>query len=200
MKIHTIIFTMLFVSSMFGQNDKKISEALAFQEKMNAEFSDKLHSPLTEEDLASFSKLDFFPVDPDMVVTAKLKFHKNSQPFKMATTTDRQPIYKLYATASFTLNGKAHQLEIYQNQKLILSTDYEDYLFLPFTDKTNGESSYGGGRYIDLSIPEGDTIVIDFNRAYNPYCAYNAKYSCPIPPKVNDLDTEIKAGVMAYKH
>ncbi len=200
MKINMIICMLLFVSCLAAQTDKKISEALAFQKKMNAEFSNKLHSPLTEEDLASFSKLDFFPVDPGMVVTAKLKFHKNSKPFKMATTTDRQPIYKLYATASFTLGGKEHELEIYQNQKLILSADYEDYLFLPFTDKTNGKSSYGGGRYLDLSVPEGDTIVIDFNKAYNPYCAYNAKYSCPIPPKVNNLDTEIKAGVMAYKH
>lgn len=200
MKIKMILLAMLFVSSLACQNDKKINDALAFQKKMNDEFSNKLHSPLTDEDLASFSKLDFFPVDPSLVVTAKLKFHENSKPFKMATTTDRQPIYKLYATASFTLNGKEHQLEIYQNQQLMLSMDYEDYLFLPFTDNTNGVSSYGGGRYIDLSIPEGDTIVIDFNRAYNPYCAYNAKYSCPIPPKVNDLDTEIKAGVMAYKH
>ncbi|MCK5678470.1 MAG: DUF1684 domain-containing protein, partial [Flavobacteriaceae bacterium] len=90
-------------------------------------------------------------------------------------------------------------LEIYQNQKLILTTDYEDYLFLPFTDKTNGESTYGGGRYLDLKIPDGDTTVIDFNKAYNPYCAYNHKYSCPIPPKANQLDVEINAGVKAYE-
>ena len=76
---------------------------------------------------------------------------------------------------------------------------YRDYLFLPFTDNTNGEQTYTGGRYIDLSIPDGDTIVVDFNKAYNPYCAYNKKYSCPIVPSVNNLDTEIRAGVKAFE-
>ncbi len=149
--------------------------------------------------MESFTKLDFFPIDTAFRVTANLKFHKDSKPFKMATTTDRLPVYKLYATASFTLKGEEFELEIYQNEKLTLSPDYEDHLFLPFTDKTNGETSYGGGRYIDLNIPEGDQIIIDFNQAYNPYCAYNHKYSCPIPPEVNHLDTEVMAGVMAYK-
>jgi len=76
---------------------------------------------------------------------------------------------------------------------------YEDYLFLPFTDATNGNETYGGGRYIDLSIPNGDQIVIDFNKAYNPYCTYNKKYSCPIVPSQNALDIEIFAGVKAFK-
>ena len=77
--------------------------------------------------------------------------------------------------------------------------EYRDYLFLPFTDKTNGSETYTGGRYIDLSIPEGDTLEINFNKAYNPYCAYNPKYSCPIVPGVNALDTEVRAGVKAFK-
>jgi uncharacterized protein (DUF1684 family) len=65
-------------------------------------------------------------------------------------------------------------------------------------DDTNGAETYAGGRYIDLAIPGGDSIVIDFNRAYNPYCAYNKKYSCPLVPKVNTLTTEIRAGVKAF--
>jgi len=78
--------------------------------------------------------------------------------------------------------------------------EYEALLFLPFNDTTNGADSYGGGRYIDLKIPseESKTIRIDFNKSYNPYCAYNAKYSCPIPPKENDLPIAILAGVKAY--
>ena len=77
----------------------------------------------------------------------------------------------------------------------------QDYLFLPFLDDTNGEESYGGGRYIDLRIPETDTITIDFNRAYNPLCVYNEKFSCPIVPRVNYLPIQIKAGVKMYaKH
>ena len=75
---------------------------------------------------------------------------------------------------------------------------FEDYLFLPFLDDTNGEESYGGGRYIDLKIPEGDQMTIDFNTAYNPYCAYDAKYSCPIVPRENYMDVEVRAGVKAF--
>jgi len=198
MKTTILIFSLLLASVLSAQDKKQDAEASKFQNKLNKEFSSNEDSPLTEEDLESFTKLDFFPIDSAFRVTAKLELHKDSKPFKMATTTDRLPIYNLYATASFTLQGKEFKLEIYQNEKLTLSPEYEDHLFLPFTDKTNGETSYGGGRYIDLNIPEGDQIIIDFNQAYNPFCAYNHKYSCPIPPEVNHLDTEIKAGVMAY--
>jgi uncharacterized protein (DUF1684 family) len=198
MKTTILIFSLLIASILSAQDNKKNTEASKFQNKLNKEFSSNEDSPLTEEDLESFTKLDFFAIDTSFRVTAKLKFHKDSKPFKMTTTTDRLPVYKLYATASFTLKGKLFQLEIYQNEKLTLSPEYEDHLFLPFTDNTNGETSYGGGRYIDLNVPESDQLIIDFNQAYNPYCAYNHKYSCPIPPEVNHLDTEVKAGVMAY--
>jgi hypothetical protein len=100
---------------------------------------------------------------------------------------------------TFQIKGKSYQLNVYQGQDLIKKEGYEDYLFLPFLDDTNGEGSYGGGRYIDLRIPKGDTIVIDFNSAYNPYCAYNEKYSCPIVPRDNYIETEVKAGVKAFK-
>ena len=198
MKKYLFILSFFCVSVLFAQESKEFKEAKKFQQKLNKEFSSKEESPLTQEDLASFKSLEFFPIDTAFRVTAKLKFHKDSKPFKMATTTDRLPVYKLYATATFTIKGKAFQLEIYQNEKLTLSPDYEDHLFLPFTDKTNGDTSYGGGRYIDLNIPEGDQIIIDFNQAYNPYCAYNHKYSCPIPPAENYLQVAISAGVKAY--
>jgi uncharacterized protein (DUF1684 family) len=89
-------------------------------------------------------------------------------------------------------------LAIYQNVDLVNTAGYEDYLFIPFKDLTNGEDTYGGGRYLDLKIPEGETILIDFNRAYNPYCAYNHNYSCPIPPFENHLKVKIEAGVKKY--
>jgi uncharacterized protein (DUF1684 family) len=200
MHIRLLILSLLIGNILFSQKQETINEIKNFQKKLNKEFSSKADSPLTDEDLKTFKALDFFPIDTAFRVTAKLKFHKDSKPFKMATTTDRLPIYKLYATAQFKIKGKAYKLEIYQNQNLVLTPDYDDYLFLPFTDNSNGDTSYGGGRFIDLLIPENDEIIIDFNQAYNPYCAYNHKYSCPIPPKVNHLDLEVKAGVMAYKH
>jgi len=200
MHIRLLVLSLLICNVLFAQKQDPENEIKNFQKKLNKEFSSKADSPLTDEDLKTFKALDFFPVDTTFRVTAKLKFHEDSKPFKMATTTDRLPIYKLYATASFTIKDKEYQLEIYQNQQLVLTVEYEDYLFLPFTDNSNGDTSYGGGRFIDLKVPESDEIIIDFNQAYNPYCAYNHKYSCPIPPKVNHLDVEITAGVMAYKH
>ena len=71
-------------------------------------------------------------------------------------------------------------------------------MFLPFSDLTSGNETYGGGRYIDLEIPKGKTITIDFNQAYNPYCAYNPKYSCPIVPAENELLTNVNAGVKKF--
>ena len=192
---------LLAITSCTPKETGPVEEAKAFQEELNTQFAKEDESPLTPEDLATFEGLEFFPVDTSFRVIAELTFHEDSQPFLMKTTTDRLPVYKLYATAEFTLKGKEYSLEIYQSQDLIGDPEFNDYLFLPFTDKTNGKSSYGGGRYLDLSIPDGDKMIIDFNMAYNPYCAYNSEYSCPIPPSRNDLDLEVRAGVMAYgKH
>ena len=83
---------------------------------------------------------------------------------------------------------------MYQNVDLNKKTGYEDYLFLPFSDLTCGKESYIGGRYVDMKIQKGKTWTIDFNKAYNPYCAYNYEYSCPIVPLENDLNIEILAG------
>jgi len=169
------------------------------QYEMNRKYSDESTSPLTKKDLKEFKTLDFFAIDSTYKVTAKFKLDKNPRYFEMPTTTERRPIYKTYGTATFLLNDKELKLHIYQNQGLIKNPEYKNHLFIPFTDLTNSNGSYGGGRYIDLEIPEGNTIVIDFNTAYNPYCAYNKKYSCPIPPRENDLAIEIKAGVKDYK-
>jgi uncharacterized protein len=89
---------------------------------------------------------------------------------------------------------------VYQYMKLINVEKYKNDLFLPFTDLTTGKQTHGGGRFLDLKIPDNDEIIIDFNKAYNPLCAYgNPKYSCPIPPKENYLEIKIKAGERKYK-
>ena len=199
MRIFILAICILFINTIYSQGNKSTKEAIKFQKKINKEFSNKEKSPLTDKDLKDFNELDFFPIDTSYIVLAKLKFQKDSITFKMQTNTDRLPIYKIYATASFNLKGREFKLNIYQNVKLIQTADFEDSLFLPFTDRTNGATTYGGGRYMDLEIPDGDTILIDFNQTYNPSCAYNAKYSCPIPPKANHLDIDINAGVKKYK-
>lgn len=170
-----------------------------FQKEMNAFFKDASKSPLKEKDRKNFKGLEFFEYDSTFVVKAHLSLTPDSKSFKMRTTTDRLPTYKKYGVLKFQLDGKKHQLSIYQNLDDIKDEELEDYLFLPFLDNTNGEGSYSGGRYINTNIPKKDTIIIDFNSAYNPYCAYNERYSCPIVPRENYVDAFIKAGVKDFK-
>lgn len=172
---------------------------LQFQANLNEEFKNPESSPLPDRYRKNFKSLEFFEPDSNYVVKAKLVLTPEALPFLMPTTTDRKSEEIVYGIVHFKLNGKEHKLEVYQNTELMLQEAYKDYLFLPFTDETNGAETYEGGRYIDLSIPDGDTIVIDFNKAYNPYCVYNKKYSCPIVPSVNAMNTKVLAGVMDFK-
>jgi uncharacterized protein len=165
----------------------------------NKEFKDTNQSPFSFEQIATFSGLKYFRPDPDYKVMAT--FHKTEIPitFKMKTSTDREPEYRTFGTITFKLMDTTFILQVYQNVELIKKPDYGDYLFLPFTDETSAKECYGGGRYIDLHIPLTNTIEVDFNRAYNPYCAYNHKYSCPIPPAENHIPLKIKAGEKKYR-
>ncbi|WP_116525094.1 DUF1684 domain-containing protein [Seonamhaeicola aphaedonensis] len=196
---HLSLFFLFIILMSCGQDKRPIQGETEFQKAMNAQFKDATESPLTDKDRKQFAGLYFFKVDSSYVVRAHFKRTPNEKPFKMKTTTDRLPEYVKYGELSFNLKGKDLKLNIYQNQGLIKEEGYEDYLFLPFLDETNGQESYGGGRYIDVRIPEGDTILINFNEAYNPYCAYNDKYSCPVVPRENYLRVRIEAGVMAFK-
>lgn len=202
---YLVLVSLLFGSFAFAQEDSTYTshqdEIAAWQMELNTQYADSAHSPLKEADRQEFESLDFFPIDSTYRVVAKFERAKKAKPFKMKTTTDRRPVYETYGIATFNLNGKTVVLPIYQNHRLRGIPMYKDHLFLPFTDLTNGGESYGGGRFLDLSIPEGNTIVIDFNKAYNPYCLYNNKYSCPVPPSENHVDLEIKAGVKTWdKH
>ena len=178
---------------------EKVAAILKFQEGLNAEFKNPEESPLPDRFRIDFETLDFFEPDTSYVVTATLVRTPDALPFLMPTSTDRKSKEKVYGIAKFMLNGKEYSLELYQNPELMQEDGYEDYLFLPYTDLTNGRQTYGGGRYLDLRIPEGNSIILDFNRSYNPYCAYNKKYSCPLVPSVNNLATEVLAGVKDFK-
>ena len=170
-----------------------------WQKEMNSDFKDASKSPLKAKDLKTFEGLDFFKFDSTYVVKAVLKKTPDSEWFKMKTTTSRESEERVFGMLSFELKGQKFQLNVYQGKDLMTTEGYEDYLFLPFLDDTNGDATYGGGRYIDLRIPEGDVIEIDFNKAYNPYCAYNEKYSCPIVPRENYLPLKVEAGVKAFE-
>ena len=199
MKKLACLFFCLQTTLTFGQKDfdSIVAENMLFRSQMNREFSSEDESPLTTEDRAHFDSLPFFPIDTAFYVIARYEKVKKTKKFKMKTTTDRRPLYDVYAMVSFSLKGKSFEIPVYQSHRLREMEEFKSYLFLPFNDLTNGNESYGGGRFLDLAIPKGDVIVLDFNKAYNPYCAYNSKYSCPVPPKKNFIDFEIKAGVKA---
>ena len=201
-----LFFAFLIVTISISCTTNKTSyedEIKLVQYELNLQYADAEESPLTEEDLKTFKALEFFEIDKKYRVEATFELTPNTPIFEMPTTTERLPLYRKYGIARFSLNGKKIELSLYQSQDLMMNAEYEDYLFLPFNDKTNGTTSYGGGRFIDLKLPSKDskTIIIDFNKAYNPYCAYNGKFSCPIPPSENTIPIEISAGVKAYgKH
>ena len=187
---------------VFAQNDLElITEITAYQTSENEKFANPETTILTSEDLAQFEGLEFYPIQLKYRVEAQFIRTPNEKPFLMPTSTDRLPEYVKYGEAHFEMDGKKLKLNLYQSTTPYEDPAYIDYLFLPFTDLTSGDGSYGGGRFLDAYIPEGDILIIDFNKAYNPYCAYNSKYSCPIPPEENDLPVRIEAGVKDFgKH
>ena len=201
MNTNSIFYSVLvFLFFMGCQSQKRpIKSKSEFQAQQNNFFKDASKSPLKSKDLKVFEGLDFFPIDSLFVVKAQLMRTPDSSFFEMKTTTDRVTKERVFGVLSFTISDLIYKLNVYQGKPDSDSEVNSDYLFLPFLDATNGETTYGGGRYIDLSIPEGNQIMIDFNSSYNPYCAYNEKYSCPIVPRENYVPLEIKAGVKRFK-
>ena len=198
MKNFVLLFLLLNLLSCSDKKPATIGDT-PFQIKLNSDYKDASISPLKLKDLKNFEGLEFFPFNTEFLVTAQFQKIQNPKWFNMKTTTERLSRERIYAVVTFKLKEKTYKLNIYQGEENMNSEEYRDYLFLPFLDNTNGETSYAGGRYIDLRIPEENTIEIDFNSAYNPLCAYNEKYSCPIVPRVNYLDLNIEAGVKAFK-
>ena len=175
MRYVTLLFFILFLACGQGKryHDKTqtaqvespaIADILGFQKELDQSFKDPETSPLLDRHRKNFKGLDYFEPDTTYVVKAKFERTPDAEPFLLPTTTDRESWEVVYGIAHFNLNGVQHQLEVYQTLGLAGREDYKDYLFLPFLDETNGDETYGGGRYIDLSIPDGDTLVIDFQQ------------------------------------
>ena len=204
MMVKNVIF-FLFAALIFSCNslDKRpLVGETDYQRQQNAQFKDASKSPLKKKDLKGFKGLDFFPVDSSFIVTAKLTRTPDSPFFKLPRTGGDKADYRQYGLLTFTLKGKEFLLSLYQNLEEMNDPKFQDYLFLPFTDNTCGETSYGGGRYMNLfesRIQEDETIVLNFNNTYNPYCAYNDRYTCPIVPRKNHMDIAITAGIKNFK-
>ena len=175
-----------------------LADIQSFHNSLNAEFKDPDTSPLPDRYRKNFEGLEFFNPDTAYRIWGRLIRTPNALPFAMPTTTARTSTEVVYGLAELEIRDTTIQLELYRNVAGEPETAKDD-LFLPFLDPTNGEGTYTGGRYLDVPIPTSDSILIDFNKAYNPYCVYNKKYSCLIVPKVNTIPVPIEAGVKDFE-
>ncbi len=163
-----------------------------------ADFLTDPRSPLKEEDL---KYLSFYPPDEKASLKARFLLTPQAEPFDMPTYSGLTRSYRKWGDARFLWEKDTVVMAIYQNLTLLSNPLYKDYLFLPFKDATNGVSTYGGGRYLNMSkeVTEDGWVIIDFNKSYNPWCAYSEGFNCPIPPKENHLPFSIHAGEKQYK-
>lgn len=184
--------------SSYGQADAAYAKTIRKHRKhYKREFLEDQRAPLNRKGV---KKLRFYPPDTTYRVTAAFERATDAEPFEMPTYSGITKPYVKYGTAIFQLKDTTLQLAVYQSLRLIRMPQYRDYLFIPFKDATNGVETYGGGRYMDVSksdIQNGQ-LVIDFNKSYNPWCAYSDGYNCPIPPMENHLSVLVGAGELNY--
>jgi uncharacterized protein (DUF1684 family) len=188
-----IILTFSFYNT-FGQNADAIKDIQAHRKKQKKEFLKGEKSPLGPEEKRKFKGFNFYPIDLKYRVEAAFIRTEGLPLFKMQTTGDRLPQYVKYGEVHFKIDDHDFALEVYQSPDIMKMPGYEDYLFIPFTDTTNGHETYDVGRYLEFRIPESETVIVDFNKCYNPYCAYSPSYACPIPPVANQLPIAIPVG------
>jgi len=187
--------------SIRGEDQKEITleeqRVLKWRKERDVFFKSHQRSPLLPQDKKNFNGLKYYPFDPQYVFSGEIErfnFHINNPKYYATFLTNKgtNKRYIRYGKFHFQLAGKEYTIEIY---KSILS----DTLFIPFKDKTNEKETYEGGRYIDAEILPDYKMVLDFNMAYQPSCAYNEKFVCALPPRENMLDIDIQAGEKNYK-
>ncbi len=201
MKAPIVLFLLGFVLvSAFGQNEVAdfASEIAKHQAEYKAGFLEDERSPLDSADLLH---LRFFEANEAYRVACTFQRTPDEKPFEIPTSSGITKPFVKYGILSFEIAGQQLQLAVYQNLALRNMPIYAQHLFLPFRDETNGETTYGGGRYLDLTIAEVEAEVpmLDFNKCYNPWCHYSDGYNCPIPPSENTLDVAIPAGEMMWE-
>ena len=177
------------------------ADILAKRNNKHAEITDSMVSRFNQEERGNFTVkgLQYFSPDESYRVLTEFITDTSTPIFQMPTTTDRKPNYRIFGYVRFNIRDTLCKLTVYQNVDFKNSTEYDNTLFVPFNDNTNGLYTYGGGRYMDIEIPITDSTHLDFNEAYNPYCAYSSRWSCPLVPFENDLNVSIFAGEKRYK-
>jgi uncharacterized protein (DUF1684 family) len=194
--LYTVLFG-LSLSTNLTLAQGQLDSILAFRQEYIQAFLEDEHSPLNKKGIKG---LRFYPPDTSYMVTGIFTRTDDAATFSMPTSSGKFKEYVQYGVVHFNLHGAACSLNVYQSIALREMEAYKNYLFIPFNDETNGSETYGGGRYMDVSMEEiqNNQLRIDFNRCYNPYCAFSDGYSCPVPPADNKLPVAIKAGEMNY--
>ena len=171
-----------------------------YQKQYTKELLEDARSPIRAADVKF---MHFFPADRSYCTWADVKVTVGNKPFLINTHSGKQKPFKEYGTITFSIHDTVQTLHMYQSVDMVSGRPTTDDLFIPFTDLTNYETTFAGGRYIDLSVKDivNNKLLVDFNKCYNPYCAFAEGYSCPIPPDENSLHMPIRAGEMMFsKH
>ena len=198
------LFFLLVISLSLVHCSKKVltirsqQEFDAYLEKYKNEFLTDERSPLQKDDL---KYLDFYSFDASWKIECSCETPQNSEAFDMDLYSGKKRSYKVHTILHCKKGKHLFNLELYQSMAYPSNPAYAHHLFLPFKDETNGEATYGGGRYIDIQdheIQDGK-VMIDFNKAYNPWCAYSSGYNCPVPPVANHLPFAVEVGEKMYK-
>ncbi len=184
---------MLISGFVFAQKKDIYAESIKAYQKMYVDS----HEVVKGKDKKQFH---FFPINKAYHVSAYFERIYDTVGFTMNTSAGTVKYFYKYGRLDFIIDGKECLLYVYQGKDLMQTEQYKDYLFVPFTDVTTGNESYGSGRYLEFYKRdiENDKLQLDFNKAYNPYCAYATGFKCPIPPRENRLSVPIKAGEMNF--
>jgi uncharacterized protein (DUF1684 family) len=177
------------MKTQFGQ------EVLSLRVDKDSFFKKDMDSPIPSSDRSSFKGLNYFPPDEGYRVSSKLERFDSPKHIVMATSTGTRQTYLRYGAFTFEIKGRSLKLIVYKSAE----DPHAQSLFLPFSYETSGHETYAAGRYLDLEELGGDDYGLDFNMAYNPYCAYSQDYTCPVPPVENRLPVKILAGEKNYK-
>jgi uncharacterized protein (DUF1684 family) len=175
-------------------DDAYIRDLRAKREEKDEFFGSHPQSPVPPEERESFDGLSYFGPAPEYRVETSVAVHEDPEPVPMETTAGNEVRYVRVATFAFEIDGEAYELHGYRQHP----DDEEEPIFVPFRDKTTGQETYRGGRYLELhpggDLADGDAVVVDFNLAYTPFCAFSEAFECPLPPEENWLETAIRAG------
>lgn len=184
-----------FLSDLVFNDDQYAARLRKARHEKSDSFRRVQGSPLSEAQRNAFDSLRYFAPDKAYRVEAQLELVAARDTVKLPLTDGKTEAYLRWGRASFTLNQQPYQLTLF-----LKANSQDSTLFVPFTDRTNGFATYGGGRYLDVAKPAASAseIDLDFNEAYNPFCAYNDGFACPVPPQDNRLAVEIKAGEQAF--